>query len=96
MGFGVFEKGGIRGFIVLQGMRLRCKGVLGGTWRVRGLSKWVISRVINTLDGVTLIISLLITCLLSPLGLQVGWAQKGGEKAVWVLGLGFWGLRFRA
>ena len=49
-----------------------------------------ISRVISTLDGVTLIISLFFTCLLSPPGLQVGWAQKGGEKkAVWVLGLGF-------
>ena len=41
------------------------------TWRTRGLSKWVISRVISTLNGVTLIITLLITDLLSPLGLQV-------------------------
>ena len=40
-------------------------------WRPRGLSKWVISRVISTLNGVTLIITLLITDLLSPLGLQV-------------------------
>ena len=41
------------------------------TWRPRGLSKWVISRVISTLNGATLIITLLITDLLSPLGLQV-------------------------
>ena len=41
------------------------------TWRPRGLSKWVISRVISTVNGVTLIITLLITELLSPLGLQV-------------------------
>ena len=41
------------------------------TWRVRGLSKWVISRVVSTLNGVTLIKTLLITDLLSPLGLQV-------------------------
>ena len=40
-------------------------------WRPRGLSKWVISRVISTLNGVTLVITLLITDLLSPLGLQV-------------------------
>ena len=40
------------------------------TWRTRGLSKWVISRVISTLNGVTLIITLLITDLLSP------WASK--------------------
>ena len=42
------------------------------TCRPRGLSKWVISRVISTLNGITLIITLLITDLLSPLGLQVG------------------------
>ena len=41
------------------------------TWRPRGLSKWVISRVISTLNGVTLILTLLTTYLLSPLGLQV-------------------------
>ena len=41
------------------------------TWRPRGLSKWVISRVVSTLNGVTLMITLLITDLLSPLGLQV-------------------------
>ena len=45
--------------------RLHC------TWRLRGLSKWVIGGVISTLNGVTLIITLLITDLLSPLGLQV-------------------------
>ena len=32
---------------------------------------WVISRVISTLNGVTLIITLLVTDLLSFLGLQV-------------------------
>ena len=31
------------------------------TWRPRGLSKWVISTVISTLNGVTLIITLVIT-----------------------------------
>ena len=41
------------------------------TWRPKGLSKWVISRVIGTLNGVTQIITLLITDLLSALGLQV-------------------------
>ena len=41
------------------------------TWRPRALSKWVISRVLSTLNGVTLIITLLITDLLSPRGLQV-------------------------
>ena len=41
------------------------------TWRPRELSKWVISRVISTLNGVTLIITLLITDLVSPPGLQV-------------------------
>ena len=44
---------------------------MGPTWRPRGLSKWVISRVISTLNGVGLLITLLITDLLSPLGLQV-------------------------
>ena len=29
------------------------------TWRPRGLSKWVISRVISTPNGVTLVITLL-------------------------------------
>ena len=29
---------------------------LGFTWRPRGLSKWVVSRAIRTLNGVTLII----------------------------------------
>ena len=49
---------------------LRVKGCL--SWRPRGLSKWVISRVIRTLNGVTLITILLLTDLLSPPGLQVG------------------------
>ena len=35
----------------------------------RGLSKWVISRAISTLNGETAIKTLLITDLLSPLGL---------------------------
>ena len=42
--------------------------LLGGP---RGLSKWVISRVIRTLNGATLILTLLLTDFLSPLGLQV-------------------------
>ena len=37
------------------------------TWRPRGLSKWVISSVVSTLNGVTLIISLHRTDLLRPL-----------------------------
>ena len=40
------------------------------TWRPRGLSKWAKSRAISTLHGVTLVITLLITYLLSPLGPQ--------------------------
>ena len=44
---------------------------LRATWRPWGLSKWVISRVLSTLNGVTLTITLLITDLLSPPGLQV-------------------------
>ena len=40
------------------------------TWSPRGLSKWAKSRVTSTLNGVTLSITLLITDLLSPLGLQ--------------------------
>ena len=46
-----------------------------GTWRPRGLSRSVLSRVVSTPNGVTLIIALLITDLLSPLGLQV-WAAR--------------------
>ena len=42
------------------------------TLRPRGLSKQVISRVLSTLNGVTPIITLLKTYLLSPMGLQVG------------------------
>ena len=45
-------------------------------WRVLGgpgdLVSGFLSRVIRTLNGVTLIITLLITDLLSPPGLQVG------------------------
>ena len=41
------------------------------TWRGRGLSKWAISRVISTLNGVTPIITLLINDLLRPVPLQV-------------------------
>ena len=41
------------------------------TWRGRGLSKQVISRVIRTLNEVTPTITLLINDLLSPLPLQV-------------------------
>ena len=49
-----------------------CRIAAPFTWRPRGLSKWVISRVISTLNGVPLVITLLITDLLSPLGLQLG------------------------
>ena len=41
------------------------------TWRPRGLSKWVISRVIIRVTPFKVLITLLITHLLSPLGLQV-------------------------
>ena len=58
---------------------------------------WVISRVISTLDGVTLNRPLLITDLLSPLGLQVMKAGlllvthcAGGLEAV--IGLFSWRL----
>ena len=53
-------------------------------WRPRGLSKWVISRVISTLNGVILIITLLITDLVSPPGLQVGLSMDRGS--------GVWGI----
>ena len=42
------------------------------TWRPRGLSKSVISRVIVWVTPVRVLITLLIAQLLSPLGLQVG------------------------
>ena len=42
-----------------------------GTWRPRGLSKSVISRVIIGLTLFRVLITPLITYLLSPLGLQV-------------------------
>ena len=57
----------VAGFRV-EGLGLRASLL----WRPRGLSKWVISRVIRTRNGVTPMITLLITDLLSPLGLQVG------------------------
>ena len=59
--------------------------VLGGPG---GLSKWVISRVTSTLNGVTLIITLLINDLLSPLGLQVGFSGRRTMR----FGLGVLGL----
>ena len=55
------------------------------TWRPRGLRKRVISRVISTQSGVTLIITLLIIDLLSPLGLQEGLRslrQTGNSSAI--------------
>ena len=61
------------------------------TWRLRGLSKWAISRVISTLNGVTLIRTLLITDLLSPLGLQVDLTRvsmTGGSSPVGELLIG--------
>ena len=62
--------------------RLGCQGlaVQGGSWRPRGLSKWVISRVISTLNGVTLIITLPITDLLRTRGLQVGILRDSGVE----------------
>ena len=55
------------------------------TWRPRGLSKWVISRVISTLNLVTLTITLLIKGLLSPLGLQVECRVLGAKGIVFRL-----------
>ena len=54
---------------------------LNPTWSPRGLSKWVISRVISTLNGVTLLITLLITDLLSPSGQpsSSGWVWGSGS-----------------
>ena len=51
-----------------------CRIVLGGPG---DLSKWLISRAKSTLNGVTLVITLLITDLLRPLGLQVGVKLRG-------------------
>ena len=42
------------------------------TWRPRGLSKSVLSRVIIRVAPFKVLITLFITHLLSPLGLQVG------------------------
>ena len=60
-------------------------GFLGGP---RGFSKWVIGRVISTLNGVTLIITLLITDLLSLLGLQVGLGFEASGSGMRILGFG--------
>ena len=59
------------------------------TWRPKGLSKCIISRVVSTLNGVTLTISLLITDLLSPLGLQVWIPLRAPFEGVPVRALGF-------
>ena len=40
------------------------------TWRPKGLSKWAISRVIIRVTPFGVLMTLLITHLLSPLGLQ--------------------------
>ena len=48
-----------------------CSQSLDGTWRPRGLSKSVISRVIVRVTPFRVLITLLITHLLSPRGLQV-------------------------
>ena len=58
------------------------------TWRGRGLSKEVISRVTSTLNGVTPIITLLMNDLLSPLPLQVRFMLSGFR----VQGTGFRGF----
>ena len=51
---------------------------MGFTWRPRGLSKSVISRVIIRVTPFRVLITLLITQLLSPLGLQVGLRVHAG------------------
>ena len=64
----------------------RSLGVRGFTWKGKGLSKWVISRVIIGVTPFRVLITLLIICLLSPLPLQVvcmstvkaGLGDKGG------------------
>ena len=64
------------------------------TWRPRGLRKWGISRVVSTLSGDALIITLLITDLLSPLGLQVGEATIPSMFVLWMSSFGrleLWG-----
>ena len=49
------------------------------TWRPRGLSKSVISRVIMRVTPFRVLITLLITHLLSPLGLQIGVHQASSD-----------------
>ena len=49
--------------------------------RLRGLSKWVISRVISRVTPFRVLITLLITHLLSPLGLQAGSRGIAGQVA---------------
>ena len=46
----------------------------GATWRPRRLSKSVVSRVIIRVTPFRVLITLLITHLLSPVGLQVGYS----------------------
>ena len=53
------------------------------TWRPRGVSKSVISRVIIRVTPFGVLITLLITRLLSPLGLQVG--EKFKPLGIWSL-----------
>ena len=73
------EKAGRRGL----GFRVygvgRKKLLKGSTWRPRGLSKSVISRVIIRVAPFRVLITLLITRLLSPLSLQVGFGLSGSK-----------------
>ena len=75
-------KGGFRGYWGLSKLDIRflkgflkrdLQGFFGGcirvAWRPRGLSKWDISRVIIGVTPFRILITLLITYLLSPLGL---------------------------
>ena len=55
------------GFIGCMGLI----GFLGVTWKPRGLSKSVISRMITRVTPIRVLITRLITHLLSPPGLQV-------------------------
>ena len=66
---------GLIGFIGFIGLI----GFIGVTWRLRELSKSDISRVIIRVTPFRVLVALLITHLLSPLGLQVGASksQKG-------------------
>ena len=65
-----------KGFSGLGLTRLRSSAVWGLlTWRPRGLSKSVISRVVFGLTPFRVVIALLMTYLLSSLGLQVGFGE---------------------